>query len=114
MKSAVTITNAGLAFALEMAMLAVLVYWGIHTGGNGLAKAALAVGAPAAAIAIWATFLAAGGHPVNLPTVPEAALKLAVFLVAALALAGTGHRTMAIAFAALAVLSVLIEYTVGT
>jgi len=113
-KSVVTTTNAGLAFALEMAMLAALIYWGIRTGGNAVAKTVLAVGASAAAIAIWATFLAGGGHPVNLPTVLEAALKLAVFLVAALALARTGHRALGVVFAVLAVLTVVIEYTVGT
>jgi hypothetical protein len=113
-KSVVTTTNAGLAFALEMAMLAALVYWGIRTGNNAVTKTVLAVGAPAAGIGIWATFLAGGGHPVNLPTALEAALKLVVFLVAALALAGTGHRTLGVVFAALAVLTVVIEYTVGT
>lgn len=114
MKSVITITNAGLAFALEMGMLAALVYWGIRTGGNAATKTVLAVGAPAAAITVWAVFLAAGGHPVTLPKALEAAVKLGVLLTAALALAGTGHRTPAIVFAALTVLSVAIEYTVGT
>ena len=114
MKSVITNTNAGLAFLLEMAMLAALVYWGIHTGGNALTKTVLAILAPAAAIAVWAVFLAAGGHPVNLPTALEATLKLVVFLVAALALAGAGQRPLAIVLAVLAALTVAIEYSVGT
>lgn len=114
MKRAITTTNAGLAFTLEVAMLAALVYWGIATGGGTLAKVVLAVVAPAVAVAIWWAFLAAAGHPVNLPTPAEIAVKLAVFLVAALALAGTGHRTLGVVFAALAVLTVVIEYTAGT
>ena len=114
MKSIVITINAGLAFTLEMAMLAALVYWGIHTGNNAVVKTLLAVLAPAAAIGIWAAFLAAGGHPVYMPKVPQAVLKLAVFLTAALALAGTGLKALGIVFAVLAVLTVVIEYTVGT
>lgn len=113
MKSAVTTTNAGLAFTLELAMLAALVVWGVHTGDGALAKTVLAILAPAAAIAVWAAFLAAGGHPVNLPTAAEVALKLAVFLVAAWALIGSGHSALGIVFAGLAVVSVVIEYTVA-
>lgn len=114
MKKTVTTANAALAFTLEMAMLAVLVYWGVHTGGNLLIKIVLAVVAPAAAIVVWWAFLAAAGHPVNLPTVPEAVLKLVVFLVAALALYGSGQHALGIVFAVAAVLTVAIEYTVGT
>ena len=114
MKRIVTITNAGLAFALEIGMLAALCYWGVRTGRSTFGKTLLGIGAPAAGIAVWATFLAAGGHSVHLPTVVEAALKLGVFLLAAVALGGTGHRRLGIAFAALAVLSVVVEYTVGT
>jgi hypothetical protein len=113
-KSTVTAANAALAFTLEMAMLAALVYWGIETGGNLLIKIVLAVGAPAVAVVVWWAFLAAAGHPVNLPTGPEAALKLAVFLVAALALYGTGQHVLGVVFAVPAVLTVVIEYTVGT
>jgi hypothetical protein len=59
--------------------------------------------------------LRAGGQPPGDPSeAAGSALKLALFLVAALALTGTGHRTLGIVFAALAVLSVVIEYTVGT
>src|SRR5258708_2038194 len=97
-----------------MAMLAALLYWGIDVGGNALIKTALAVVAPAAAIAVWWALLAAAGHPVNLPTVAEAALKLVVFLVAALALFGTGKHVPGVVFAGLAVLTVAIEYVVGT
>lgn len=114
MKRVVIGTNAGLMFTLEMAMLAILVFWGVHTGGSAVAKTVLAVLAPAAAIAVWAVFLAGAGHPVNLPQPAEIALKTAVFLVAALALAGAGQRVPGVVFAVLAVVSVAIEYTVGT
>jgi len=113
-KSTVTTANAALAFTLEMAMLAALVYWGIHTGGNVLIKVVLAVAAPAVAVVVWWAFLAAAGHPVNLPTVPEAALKLVVFLVAAVALYGAGQHVLGVVFAVLGVVTVVVEYTVGT
>lgn len=114
MKRAVITANAGLMFTWEMAMLAVLVFWGVHTGGNALTKVVLAVLAPAAAIAVWAVFLAGAGHPVNLPKPVEIALKTAVFLIAALALAGAGQRALGVVFAVLAVVSVAIEYAVGS
>ena len=114
MKRRVITANAGLMFILEMAMLAALVFWGVHTGTGALAKIVLAVLAPAAAIAVWAIFLAGAGHPVRLPKPVEIAVKVAVFLVAALALAGSGQRALGIVFAALALVSVAIEYAVGS
>lgn len=114
MKKTVTTANAALAFTLEMAMLAALVFWGVHTGGSLLIKILLALAAPAAAVVVWWAFLAAAGHPVNLPTGPEAALKLVVFLIAALALYGAGQHVLGAVFAVAAVLTVVIEYAVGT
>ena len=114
MKRVVITANAVLMFTLEMAMLAALVFWGVHTGGSTLTKAVLAVLAPAAAVAVWAVFLAGAGHPVTLPKPLEIALKTAVFLVAALALAGAGRHALGVVFAVLALASVAIEYAVGS
>ncbi|GAA1992133.1 DUF2568 domain-containing protein [Catenulispora subtropica] len=114
MKSVVTGANAGLAFALELGLLAALCHWGVRTGRTTLTKTVLAAGATIAGIVVWAVFLAAGGHTVHLPEVAEALLKSAVFLVAAGILATGGRRRLGIGFAVAALVSVVIEYTVGT
>ncbi|NUR30506.1 MAG: YrdB family protein [Catenulispora sp.] len=114
MKSAITGTNAVLAFALELGMLSALCYWGIRTGRSTLTKTLRAVGAVTAGVVVWAVFLAAGGHTVHLPEVAEALLKLAVFLGAAAIVASGGRKRLGIGFAVAAVVSVVVEYTVGT
>jgi len=48
----VAAVNAGVAFALEIAMLVVLAYWGAHTGSGTPLKIVLAVAAPLTAIAV--------------------------------------------------------------
>jgi hypothetical protein len=44
--------NLGLAFALELAMLAALAYWGLETGDGTVGRLVLGLGAPAAAVMI--------------------------------------------------------------
>ncbi|MCX5214802.1 YrdB family protein [Kitasatospora sp. NBC_00240] len=108
----VTVVNSGVAFALEMGLLAALCYWGIRTGGNLPVKILLAVGAPALAATVWGLFLAAGGPTFPLPTAATIALKLLVLGTAPLALAATGHPVLAWVFGGLTVVSVAVEYTV--
>ncbi|TQF06237.1 DUF2568 domain-containing protein [Kitasatospora acidiphila] len=105
-----TVANAGLAFALEMGLLAALCYWGFKTGRSTPARILLGIGAPALAGLTWGLFLAAGGPKFTLPLVAQVVIKIAVFAVAALALRATGHPTLALAFGGLAVLSVAVEY----
>jgi hypothetical protein len=50
--------NLGLAFALELAAIVALCYWGFHVGGSTLGKALLGIGAPAVAIVLWGLFAA--------------------------------------------------------
>jgi hypothetical protein len=106
-----TVIGDVLGFAAEMGALAALGYWGVRTGRRTVSKALLGLGAVAALIIVWGVFFAAGGHTVDLPRPVEVAGKLAVFGTAALALRATGRRTQATAFAAVAVASVVLEYT---
>ncbi|MET9615602.1 YrdB family protein [Kitasatospora indigofera] len=108
-----TVVNAGVAFALELGLLAALCYWGARTGGSTLVRIVLAVGAPALAATVWGLFLAAGGPTFPLPTAARIVIKLLVLGTAPLALAATGHRVLAAVFAGLVVLSVTVEYTAG-
>ncbi|MFI6845820.1 YrdB family protein [Kitasatospora sp. NBC_00085] len=108
-----TVVNGGLAFALELGLLAALCYWGFRTGSGPLTRALLGLGAPALAAVTWGLFLAAGGPTVRLPLAAEIALKLAVFAVGALALGAAGRPALGLAFGALALISVTVEYTTG-
>jgi hypothetical protein len=109
----VTIANAGLAFALELGLLAALCYWGFKTGRNTPMRLLLGLGAPALAGLTWGLFLAGGGPRFPLPVGAQIAVKLAVFAAAAFALRSAGRPTAALVFGGLAALSVAVEYTMG-
>ncbi|MER7671527.1 YrdB family protein [Kitasatospora sp. NPDC096128] len=106
-----TITNAGLAFGLELALLASLCYWGFKTGSGLATRLLLGLGAPALAAAFWGLFLAAGGPRFRQPLGVEIVLKLLALLSGALALHASGRTTLAVVYAALVVVSVTVEYT---
>ncbi|MFJ9694544.1 YrdB family protein [Kitasatospora sp. NPDC101183] len=106
-----TATNAGLAFGLELALLAALCYWGFRTGSNLATRLLLGLGAPVAAGTVWGLFLAAGGPRFRQPLAVEIVLKLLVLGTAALALHATGHPTLARVYGALVVVSVAVEYS---
>lgn len=76
--------NLGLRFLLEVAALGALAYWG-WTAHSGSIRTAWAIGLPAVAAALWATFRAPGhgGEPVVAVTGPiRLALELALFALA--------------------------------
>jgi fermentation-respiration switch protein FrsA (DUF1100 family) len=50
--------SEALRFFLELGAIVALGYWGIHASGDVPVQAALAVGAPAVLIVIWALFIA--------------------------------------------------------
>ena len=54
------VANEGLAFLLELMMLAVLAWWGATIGSGVAARVLLGIGVPIAAAAIWGVFAAPG------------------------------------------------------
>ncbi|MCX5207164.1 YrdB family protein [Streptomyces sp. NBC_00237] len=107
----VTVANAAVALALECGMLVALFCWGLATGTNTVWGIVIGAASAALAAVVWGTFLAAGGPKVPLPVGAEITVKLAVFGVAALALADFGRTTLTLVLAGLAVISVAVEYT---
>src|SRR5262245_34386325 len=96
--------NLALTFVLELVALAALGYWGYTVGEGTLAKLGLAIGLPLVTAVVWGLFLA----PKAVYTVPawlRFLLKVAVFGLAALALAATGHPWMGIGFALIVVVN---------
>jgi hypothetical protein len=98
--------NLVLSFLLELGALAALAYWGIRVGNTITAKVALGLGAPLGAAVLWALF-AAPKATFPLPAL-AVLVKILVFGSAALGLWTTGHRQLALAFAALVVVNTIV------
>lgn len=96
--------NAGLAFLLELAMLASLGYWGFYGDKSLLAKWILGMGAPLLTAIVWGLFLAPRAV-YRLNSLAGNLLSLILFLAAAAALFCTQHPKLAIVFALLAVVN---------
>jgi hypothetical protein len=98
--------NDVLRFLLELGALAALAYWGFSTR-DGAAAWALGLGAPFAAAVFWGLFVAPKARfPVS--RAGRVVLGLAVFGLAAAALADAGEAILAIVFGALALLNATI------
>lgn len=96
--------NAGLAFLLELAMLAALGYWGFYGDKSVLAKWMLGIGLPLLAAIVWGLFLAPRAS-YRLGSTSGNLLSLILFLLAATALFYTQHTVLAIVFALTAVVN---------
>lgn len=86
---------------LELGALAIAAYWG-YTTGDGVLRWVLAIGAPLLVAAAWGLFVSPKAK-VDVPRAVRFAIELTILGAAAAALASTGHKTLAVAFAALAV-----------
>jgi Protein of unknown function (DUF2568) len=96
--------NAGLAFILELVMLASLGYWGFYGEKSVLAKWVLGIGLPVLTAVVWGIFLAPRAM-YRLGNISGNLLSLILFLSAATTLFYTGHTLLAIIFAATAVIN---------
>ena len=90
--------NLTVAFLLELCALAALAYWGVQTGSSTILKVFLGVGTPLLAALIWGRFMAPTSKT-RLRGTAYLLLKVAIFGVAAVALAIVGQVTLAILFA---------------
>lgn len=96
--------NLAIRFALELAALAAIGYWGYEAASGTLMRFVLMLGAPLTAAAVWGLFVA-----------PKAAipvsgrlrllLQFGVFGAAALALLDTGPQRLALLFAAIVIVN---------
>jgi hypothetical protein len=92
--------NLALSFGMELCALAAFGYWGIHTGGSLVLKAALGIGAPLAAAVLWGAF---GSPRASIPLhgALRLVLEVLIFGGAVVVLARTGQPTLAWIFAVL-------------
>jgi hypothetical protein len=96
--------NEVLAFLLELAAVGCLCRWGFAAGDTTAAGLLLGLGAPAAAVTLWALFAAPRAR--LRPPLPAVLLvKALVFGAAAWSLHDLGHPLAGLLFAATAVLN---------
>jgi hypothetical protein len=93
--------NAGLAFLLELGLLAAMVTLGVRLEVPLPVRVLLAVLLPGAVIAVWG-LLVAPRAPRRLPVRPRFVLQAVLFGLGALALAAAGLPVVALVFAVVA------------
>jgi quinol-cytochrome oxidoreductase complex cytochrome b subunit len=98
-------------FALEIAALVALGYWGFETG-DGVLGVVLGVGAPLVAAVAWGTFVSPKAS-VKLPEPLRLAVELLIFAAAAGALADAGRAELALSFAAVVLVHIVLMYALG-
>lgn len=98
----------GVFFLLELATLVALGYWGFQFKGR-LLKVLLGIGTPIIVAVFWGTFLAPKASiPVPLPLL--ILLQAFVFSLATVALFVSEKKMLAIVFASIAVLEIVLMY----
>ena len=96
--------NTGLAFLLELAMLAAFGYWGFHGEKSVWVKWGLGIGTPLAVAVLWGLCLAPkANHRLNITE--GLILSLGLFCLAALALYQTDHLALAIVLTVIAIVN---------
>ncbi|MEX0763362.1 MAG: YrdB family protein [Dehalococcoidia bacterium] len=106
---AVKSANLALRFLLELGALAALAYWGFTALDEIASSIVLGLGAPISAALIWGTF-ASPAAPKRLAGPMRLLLELAIFGLAALALAAAGQPAVAIIFGLIAAFNSLFLY----
>ena len=99
--------NLALRFALELAALAALAYWGFHTGDSAIADVALGGGAPLLAAFVWGTY-AAPKSTRRLRGTALVAVQLTVLGAGAAALAAAGRPVSGAVMAAVVVVNAVL------
>ncbi|RAS30481.1 uncharacterized protein DUF2568 [Streptomyces avidinii] len=91
--------NEVLAFVLELVAIGALAWWGFTAPEGAAASAALGIGTPAAAVALWGLFAAPRAR-FSLPLPGVLVVKALVLGGGAAAVYGTGHPVAAWVLAA--------------
>jgi len=98
-------------FALEIGALVALGYWGFETG-DGVVGFVLGIGAPLLAAVAWGTFVSPKAS-VKLPEPLRLGVELLIFAAATVALAAADRTVLAIAFAAVVLVHIVLMYALG-
>ncbi|MBB6673547.1 YrdB family protein [Cohnella nanjingensis] len=100
----------GVLFLVELAALAGLGYWGFHVKQGIAIRILLGIGTPLLTAVVWGLFIAPKAtFPVTIPV--RAVLQLMVFGLSAAALYASGRTGLAAAFAAVALVDMILVYS---
>lgn len=103
--------NDGVRFLLELCALAAIAYWGWRTGNSTASKLVLAVGGVVLVAVVWGVFRSESDAIVEVPAAARIVIEVAVFAAATAALVAVGRTSLAIAFAVLAAINEILNYT---
>jgi Protein of unknown function (DUF2568) len=106
-----TAINDGIRFLLEIGALVAVGWWGWQTGSNLVTRLALSVGGIVLIAVVWATFRADDGANVEVSTPVRIVIEVAVFAAATAALYSLGKTRWAIAYAVVAAVNEVLNYT---
>jgi hypothetical protein len=101
--------NLGLAFILELCLLAIFGFWGVFIAPSLILKVILGGGLPLLLAGVWGKFLA----PASSTRLKEPGLsitKVVIFSLAALCLYSTGQAVLAIVFWVIAMGNLILLY----
>ncbi len=100
--------NLALAFILELCLLAAFGYWGFTTGDSLLMKIGLGIGVPLLAAVVWGIFMAPKAvRPLRAPL--HQIIECVIFGLAFVALYVAGQPTLAIIFAIVFVINLVLR-----
>jgi hypothetical protein len=100
---------ASIFFLLELSMLASFVYWGFHIGKGLFLKILIGIGTPILVAFIWGTFIAPKAtFPVTVPI--TIILQSILFGLAAAALFFSGKGSLALIFAIVVIIEMVLMY----
>ena len=104
--------NLGFRFILELVVLASMLLWGFSSSDNLLIQLVLGIGAAAAVIAVWGTFVAPKAAR-RLEDPMRVALEVVVFGAGALALIASGYLIAGVLLAVTAAISIALMFAWG-
>jgi hypothetical protein len=100
--------NLGIAFLLELGLLAALAYWGYRLDASAAVRWLVAIGAPLALALVWSQIAAPNARR-RLSRAPLLAFKLLVFTLGAALLYGTRQHAVAILLEATALVNLALD-----
>jgi hypothetical protein len=103
--------NDGVRFVLELCALAAIGYWGWRTGNSTASRLVLTIGGIVIVAAVWGIFRSESDAVVGVSTPVRVVIEVAVFAAAMAALAAVGRTRLAIAFAVIAAINEVLNYT---
>ncbi len=103
--------NDGVRFIVELLALAAVAYWGWRAGGSTATKLLLAGGGVVLIAVVWGVFRSESVAIVEVTTAVRIVIEVAVFAAATAALAAVGRTGLAIAFAVVAAINEILNYT---